>query len=95
MVKVEANSTMKGEDRGTELTVEMEGSGIQISNEILSIIQGLMSDLKEHDRFLHAMCLQAIADNPRILLGKKDEDEELRESMAMKMSKTTDRSVID
>ena len=97
MVKVEANSTMKGRKQGTELTVEMNGSGIQISNEILSIIQGLMGDLKENDEILHAICLKTIAENPGILLGKRDddEDEELRAAMAMKMSKTTDKSVID
>ena len=95
MVKVEANSTLKGKKRGTELAVEMSGSGIQISNEVLSIIQELMGNLKENDEILHAICLQTIAENPGILLGKRDEDEELRAAMAMKMSKTTDRSVID
>ena len=95
MVKVEANTVMRGESRGAEVTIDLKGDGIQIADEILVIIQGLMGEMKENDRLLHLFCLQAIASNPKILLGKEDdEEEELREAMAMQMSKAADKSVI-
>lgn len=95
MVKVEANTVIRGDSRGAEVTIDLKGDGIQIADEILAIIQGLMGEMKESDRLLHMFCLQAIANNPKILLGKEDdEEEEVREAMAVKMSKTTDKSVI-
>ena len=95
MVKVEANTVMRGETRGAEVTIDLKGDGVQIADDILAIIQGLMGEMKENDRLLHMFCLQAIADNPKILIGKEDDEEkELREAMAMKMSNTTDKSVI-
>lgn len=96
MVKVVANTVMRGDEKGAEVTMDLQGDGLQITDEVLAIIQGLMNGLKDNDILLHALCLQRIADNPRILLGKGDDDEEeeLREAMAVKMSKTTDKSVI-
>lgn len=100
MIKIKANATMRGENAGTEITIEMRGEGMQIANEALSIIQGLMGDIKGNSRVLHAMCLEAIADNPEILLANKDDEEEDAEEMlhgavGIKMSRATDKSVID
>lgn len=96
MIKVEAKAETNGKKEGTALSVEMEGTGLQIVNETLSIVRALMHDIKDQDALLHAMCLHMIVKDPSILTGNDDEDDEeaLHEHMAMELSGLTDRSVI-
>lgn len=95
MVEVKATATMSGENQGTEVSVKLSGEGMQIANEALSVIEALMGDIKENSVLLHALCLEAIANNPGILLGNtKDNTDALREEIAAKMSAATDKNVI-
>ena len=89
MIKVEAKSTVKGENQGTDISVEMRGTGEEIVNEALSIIKALMGDIKQNDRLLYMMCIHSIAKDMSILLGEDEED-----VIAKKISDITDKSVI-
>ena len=65
MVKVEAQ--VNGDH--TDVSVAMEGKGIDIVNEAISVIQAVMGDLKKNEEPLHLVAIKAIADDPSILLG--------------------------
>lgn len=82
MVKAEAQTDK--EKGGCNTSVQVEGTGRDIINEILCIIETLMKDLKDTDEVLHAIALQAIADNPEILTG---EDAELVEVKSVRIAK--------
>ena len=71
MVKAEAK--VNNERHGCNVSISMEGNGKDLIEETLAIIQGVMGSLKDEDRILHMLALQAIADNSEILLGE-DED---------------------
>ena len=69
MVKAEATATnAKG---GCEVSISMRGHGKDLIEETLALIQGVMGSLKEQDRMLHMLALQAIAENSEILIGEE------------------------
>ena len=70
MIKIETNL----EEGGVNIKGEIGGKGIDLVNEILTIIQTLMSDIKEKDEFLHAIALNAIVNNFYILTGETEEE---------------------
>ena len=86
MIDITARSTVKDGDKGTNVSAHIEGSGEEIVNEALIIIESIMKRLKEEAPTLHLIAIQAIADNPWILSGDKDE-EEYNAMMANAMSK--------
>lgn len=96
MIRVEAKAEAKGKKEGTALSVEMEGTGLQIVTETLCIVRALMRDIKDQDALLHAVCIHMIVKDPSILTGNDDEDDEetLHEHMAKELSGLTDRSVL-
>ena len=70
MVKVEARAN--NERKGCNVSISMEGNGKDLIEETLAVIQGVMGSLKEQDRILHMLALQAIAENSEILIGEED-----------------------
>lgn len=71
MVKAEA--TANNEKKGCEVSISMRGHGKDLIEETLALIQGVMGSLKEQDRILHMLALQAIADDSAILLGEEED----------------------
>lgn len=69
MVKAEA--TANNEKGGCEVSISMQGHGKDLIEETLALIQGVMGSLKEQDRILHMLALQAIAENSEILIGEE------------------------
>lgn len=69
MVKAEA--TANNEKGGCEVSISMQGHGKDLIEETLALIQGVMGSLKEQDRTLHMLALQAIAENSEILIGEE------------------------
>lgn len=69
MVKAEAIAN--SEKNGCEVSISMRGHGKDLIEETLALIQGVMGSLKEQDRILHMLALQAIAENTDILLGEE------------------------
>lgn len=74
-IKAEAKAT-DNEVMGVETSVEVKGYGEDIVSEAIAAIKGLMINLKGTDEKLHMMVLLIIANDPSILKGKEDEDEE-------------------
>lgn len=88
MIEVKAETVGKGEDKGVSISVRTEGTGEEVVNETLTIIEGLMKGLKKDAPGLHLVALQAIADNPWILSGDEDNKEyDAKMEMAKMMSK--------
>lgn len=74
MVKIEANTIVKEDgDTGVEISASLDGHGLQIASETLAAIQGLMSNLKDADRGLHAAVIGALAGDLSILTGEESE----------------------
>lgn len=71
MVKAEA--TANNEKTGCEVSISMKGHGKDLIEETLALIQGVMGSLKEQDRILHMLALQAIAENSEILIGEEED----------------------
>ena len=71
MVKAEA--TANNEKKGCEVSISMQGHGKDLIEETLALIQGVMGSLKEQNRILHMLALQAIAENSEILLGEEED----------------------
>ena len=72
MVRIE--SKVDHEEGGCNTTCEFRGTGIDIVNEVLCVVESAMMNLKSQDKFLHAVALKMIADTPSILLGKDADD---------------------
>ncbi len=71
MVKAEA--TANNEKKGCNVSISMQGNGKDLIEETLALIQGVMGSLKEQDRILHMLAIQAIAENSEILLGEEED----------------------
>ena len=71
MVKAEA--TANNEKNGCEVSISMRGHGKELIEETLALIQGVMGSLKQEDRILHMLALQAIAENSEILIGEEED----------------------
>ena len=78
---IEVKAKVDEEQNGTNLTLSVEGTGKDILIETLSIIQGLMGDLKNNSEELHLIAVKIIADNPSILLGEIEESISLPRAM--------------
>ena len=71
MVKAEATANEK--KNGCNVSISMQGHGKELIEETLALIQGVMGSLKEQDRILHMLALQAIAENSEILIGEEED----------------------
>lgn len=71
MVKAEATENEK--KNGCNVSISMQGHGKELIEETLALIQGVMGSLKEQDRILHMLALQAIAENSEILIGEEED----------------------
>lgn len=72
MVRIE--SKVNHEEGGCNTTCEFRGTGIDIINEVLCVVESAMKNLKSQDPFLHATALKMIADTPSILTGEDTDD---------------------
>jgi len=68
MIEVKATTT----NHQTEVDVKVDADLIEYGAEVLAIIHSLMGNLKKDDIRLHKALLDAIADDPKILLGDDD-----------------------
>lgn len=73
MIDIKAESVIRDGDKGVEVSCATKGTGEEIVNEALTIIQSLMATLKKEMPALHLIVLKTLADNAHILLGE-DED---------------------
>lgn len=76
MVKVTASRNE--EKGGCNVNCSFDGNGQDIANEVVCIIEALMSNLNREDIMLHAIVIQTIAENPYILTGESKEEYEMR-----------------
>ena len=68
---IEARAKADSNRNGCEVSVSMEGHGVEIIEEALALIQCVMGGLKDQSIALHMLALQMIADEPTILLGEE------------------------
>lgn len=88
MIEVKAETIVKDGEKGVSISARTEGSGEEVVNETLTIIEALMKNLKKEAPALHLIALQAIAEEPWILSGEENEREyEAKMELAKAMSK--------
>ena len=88
---IEMKAIANNEKGTTEVSCHIEGTGADLANEAVSIIESMMGDLKKQSIIIHFVILKALADNPEILIGG-DNDE--HDKFAKIMAKLTSKSVI-
>lgn len=76
MIEVKATTVEKDGEKGVQIAVQTDGSGLEIVNETVLIIKALMGNLKNEAPHLHLVALMAIKDHRDILCGDGVEDEE-------------------
>ena len=88
MIEIKAETVVKNGDKGVSVTARTEGTGEEVVNETLTIIESLMRNLKKETPALYLIALQAIADNPWILSGDESNEEyEAKMELAKAMSR--------
>lgn len=75
MIEVKADTT----DHRTAVDVKVDADLIEYGAEILAIIHSLMGAVKNDDIRLHTAILKALADDPHILLGVKEDADKAKD----------------
>lgn len=75
---VEVKSKADNGKGGCVTSISIEGYGREILEEALAAVQCIMSGLRDQSVELHMLALQAIAENPVILLGDNAEEKEYK-----------------
>lgn len=76
---IEAKATADDKRDGCEVIITMNGSGHQLVEETLALIQGVMGSIKEKDVLLHLLIIRAIAEHSEILRGDDEESDKAQE----------------
>lgn len=87
---VEVKATADDERGGCEVAISMKGTGNELIEETLALIQGVMGGLKDKDIILHLLAIRTIADHPEILLG----EDESKEKMGMKLAEAMSKNIL-
>lgn len=76
---IEAKATADDNRGGCEVTITLNGSGQQLVEETLALIQGVMGSIKDKDVILHLLIIKAIAEHSEILRGDDEESDKAQE----------------
>lgn len=70
---VEVKAEVSKEKEGTVVNIKYEGAGVEIVEETIAVIKGLMGDIRKEAKPLYPIILAEMASDPSILFGEDEE----------------------